>query len=71
MTSAVSNIGETVGISASWYGNECINPTTNATDPTEQYALVGTRYTGCCGFGADPLSILADTQSSWAYLTDN
>jgi len=71
MTKTVSNIGETVGISANWYGAECVNPTTNHADPTEQYALVGKRFTGCCGFGANPSSIKADTQLSWAYLTDN
>lgn len=71
MNNKVSNIGETVGVSASWYGAECINPTTNAKDPSEQYALVGTRFTGCCGFGKNPSSVMADSQSSWAYLTDN
>jgi len=71
LTTATDNNAESVGVTVSWYGNECVNPTTHHKDPTQQYVLMKTKGTGCCGFGANPLSEKADSRKEWDFLGDN
>jgi len=71
LTATADQTAESVGVSVTWYGKQCVNPTTSAKDPTQQYVLMGSRGNGCCGLGANPLSETADSQKEWAYLTDN
>ena len=59
-TPTSTNSMDSIGISVSWYGNECINPNFYPADPSLQYPLMQTVGTGCDTLGENPSSVIAD-----------
>ena len=66
----VQQVPDSVFVGAEWYGNKCMGGNSMPKDPVTNYALMLSNGAGCA-IKEDPMSKIADKQTTTAFIKDN